>query len=235
MSSSSVISNTSDVAIDIIDNNIAPETVKSTSRFSLLNQNNTLSFLSRENTENDTSHELSSGVRTDFDNIINGTYQEKFFFRTLNRCNKWGKKTTYQAGIYKIINIFLSLLIVILACVVSVVSASQEEYYITAISTSIIGVQMVHELFQIGKKGIYLKYASVRLSRIKTLLLNTLIKATGPNELYSVATNVANEMDDLELSLFSMSYGPRAIKISQFGGDIDIELDNSSVHPEQDI
>jgi len=174
---------------------------------------------------------LSSDVISNLNHVTSGNYKEKYFMETLKISNNLAKKSTRNAFFYKTLNIIISMSIVILSCAICIVSSFYENFVITILSTVIVAIQICHEIFQLGKKGIYLKYASIRLFNLYNTLIETLADAVSSNELYTSAKIVRQEIKDIEFVLFYMSYGPTSIK----SAGTQVTFDKENVDPSKDF
>lgn len=165
----------------------------------------------------------TSTLDSDVKDIQEGGYEMKYFLQTLEDCSDYAKSTLRYARIYKFLNVLATMIFIILNAVITVLAIESGTWYLAAISFTVTVTQLSHELFGLGKKGVYFKSASIRYTSIRRTLLDELMNAEDDSQLENIARILRKEMDDLDVTLFNMSYGPRKIYAS--GGNVEADTD----------
>ena len=146
------------------------------------------------------------------------TDEAKYGYEQINNiikcCEQKSTDARCKANTFRIFNIGISLLIIICGVLATAILAmSDSEDYITIALTAIITlVQTIHEIFRIGQRGVYYKYASIRLRSLLRLVREDVFKLSSGLEMIRYAHRIQKEIDDLDLNMFKLSYGPESVK-----------------------
>ena len=131
-------------------------------------------------------------------------------------CENKARWAQCKANLFRLLNISVSLLIIVTGSIIGVVSSVQPEknYIAIVLGFGITTIQTVHDLFRLGHRGIFYKYASLRLRNILHSARESLIALHNGKDLLRFSNHMQREIDDLDFTMFKISYGPDNIKSS---------------------
>lgn len=137
-------------------------------------------------------------------------YTNELFLSIIEQCRNKSKGAIYKANTYRFFNITGSLWVILVGCIMGTVLVTTDiDPYITAsLSFSISIVQAIMEIFRIGQRGIYFKQMSLKVKHILRTAHENLISGSSPKEMLTFGNQLQQQLDDLELNMFKMSYGP---------------------------
>ena len=142
----------------------------------------------------------------DLEMLDNGSHTLNECLDIISKCSRRSENLRMQARLYKGLNLGYGILVIAISVAISILSAKDEAYYITFLSSAITFVKLLHDLFQIGKRGIWIKHASTRYQQLKRLLLNVMKKGD-ISDLEIACDQVTLEIDQIQMNLFSTGYG----------------------------
>jgi len=90
----------------------------------------------------------------------------------------------------------------------------------------------MHQGFRIGTLGVYYRYAGTHVNKLQRTLIRKMRGLRDGDDLTEVdrlVDAINEELDDLNLLLFSQSYGPSAISSSGGEGELNLENNNGEM------
>lgn len=123
------------------------------------------------------------------------------------------KRAEIKACGYKMLNVLISILIIVIACTVGVSSVVRpgSELWVTIGSFTIVGLKGFYELFKVGHRGIYFKFISIRFRKFLQDARLAMFNVYTTEEVIRYISLVRCEIDEIELASYKMSYGPTSI------------------------
>lgn len=155
----------------------------------------------------------------DLEQIDDSSHTINEYLDLIAKCTTKAALYKTKAKMYKGLNLTFGLLIIAISTVIAILSAGVEEYHIMILGGAITFLQLLYELFSIGKRGIYIKHASIRYQQFRRYLLN-IMKKGELEDLERASEQITSQIDDLEINLFSTGYGPSSINVR--GGEVEM-------------
>ena len=155
-------------------------------------------------------------------------YRYKLFQKTLTRCSRKSVKYIGRSRYLKMANVAFVLSMIVLSSVLGVLLAVEGgDYILATISFSITFLQLVHQGFKIGTLGVYYRYAGLHINKLQRTLIRKMRDIRDGEdigEIDRIVDNINEELDDLNLLLFSQGYGPSNVSAS--GGEGELSTEN---------
>lgn len=161
--------------------------------------------------------------------LENTEYRQRLFQEVLTRCEHNSKKYVVRSKFYRLLNISMIMLTIIVGSVIGVLLAVEvQNYLLASLSFGITFIQLIHQGFKIGTLGIHYRYAGFQISKLKRMLVQKVRSGSDIDEIDTIVDFINDELDELSYSLFSQSYGPSSIRYNQ---DAELDLGDDPVEP----
>lgn len=103
----------------------------------------------------------------DLEQIDDSSHTINEYLDLIGKCTTKAALYKTKAKMYKGLNLTFGLLIIAISTIIAILSAGVEEYHIMILGGAITFLQLLYELFSIGKRGIYIKHASIRYQQFR--------------------------------------------------------------------
>lgn len=171
-----------------------------------------------------------------YDDFENREYRERLFQDTLEKCSRKSIKYISRSKYYKMINILLVTITIIISSVLGVILAVQQQDYISAtLSFSITFFTLIHQAFKIGTLGVYYRHYGLQIKKMQRNLIRTIKNNEDIDikDIDKLVDSINEELDDIGMSLFSQTYGPK--NITAAGDEGEINMDDSKVESPNNV
>lgn len=159
----------------------------------------------------------------DIQSLQEQQYRQELFQTTLAKCSNRSTHYIRYSKLFKILNINMFMIMTVGVTVLSILLAvEKQDYLLAGIGFGINAMQLIHKGFNIGSQGIEYRNAGSRIVRLRRQLVHSMRDGKPINYIDKLVDMVNDELEDLDLRIFSKSYGPGAIN---FTGDTNIDIE----------
>ena len=122
-------------------------------------------------------------------------------------------KALCQANLYRLISVLCSLFHIVGGTTIAVLSASDSDlrFYVTGLGAIITAIHVFYWVFKIGEKGSFFKHANIKLKDVAWAAREAALSMKDEREKIRYAVHLHKEIDQLDLSMFKMSYNTEEI------------------------
>ena len=137
--------------------------------------------------------------------------------KIIEECKLKTINTQKKAKLYRIFNLITNLFIIVGSLFIGFIESQRENklYSYIILSFLISIIKGLHMILRLGQRGTYFKYASIKYQKLITIANDKLFYLTNNSELKRLDHQLRIEMDELNLSLYKVSYDPDSLKSDQ--------------------
>lgn len=161
-----------------------------------------------------------------------GEYRAKLLRETLAKCSNKSVRYISWSKWFKFANISFSMIMILISSILGVLLISEEQdYFLAALSFTMTFLQLTHQAFKIGTLGVYYRYAGIQINKMQRMLIRKVRECADTSHIDQVVDNINEELDEINMMLFSQSYGPSSVSAGS-EGDLNVDHDKADIPTE---